>query len=238
MKKFEDILKDINEMTIDNLPDVSITEEQKNNARRKLFKSIEELKNRNKDLDINVSPTGVLEIVDSLGDRSEDYLNGVKYGRVLREVALKAVHEEVLSEYTNIKGEAFVINANGTTNIGWGSGGALYFKIYLTDNKLITYSFTEFYKIIDKVVVDIKDVIGAGKYKGNIYYIEYGEKEIYIGYTLEETKVAIDNIIRILEQRGVKNNSQSKIVKENTIKTIYILLVIIFMAIYWYFSMI
>lgn len=98
MKDYKKILEEMKNMTIDDLPPINITDEQKNRARKKMFKSIEDLKERNRELNINISETEVIEISEYLGEETEDCLNGVKYGRVLREIALKSVTDQVKSK--------------------------------------------------------------------------------------------------------------------------------------------
>lgn len=231
MKDYNKVLDEINNITIENVPKLIVTDEQKNKVRKNLFKAVDALKERNKDLDINVSEEDVLNIKNALGEKSEDYLNGVKHGRVLRDVTLKAVRDEVISKYGEVEYETFATNAYGTTNLGWMAGGALYFKIFLTKDKLITYSFSEFYKVVDKVEVSIKKIKGAGLYEDNIYYIEYADKMIYLGYTLEKTKIELDNIMKALENKGIENYSYDKRKNGKILTIIYIVSVIIFMTV-------
>ncbi|MGL5353463.1 MAG: hypothetical protein ACRDA5_09065 [Clostridium sp.] len=231
MKDYNKVLEEINNITIENVPKLIVTDEQKNKVRKNLFKSIESLKERNKELNINISEEGIMDIKNALGEKAEDYLNGVKHGRVLRDVTLKAVRDEVISKYGEVEHETFATNAYGTTNIGFMAGGALYFKIFITKEKLITYSFSEFYKVVDKVEVKIKNIKGAGLYEDNIYYIEYADKIIYLGYTLEKTKVELDNIMETLENKGIENNSYNKKRNGKMITIIYIVIVIILMTV-------
>lgn len=230
MKDFEKILEEINKMTIDDLPDIDITEEQKDTAKKRIFKSVEALKKRNKELSINISKQEVLEISDYLGEKCEDYLNGVKHGRVLREVALKACNLEVINKYEEIVTEVFTINGNGNgNNIGWMVGGILYFKIYITLDKLIIYSFNEFYKVLNKVEINLDEVKGAGRYKTKMYYIEYEDKVIYLGYTLEETKIKLDEMMDIFKRNGVKDEGEKKSKRTKNIITGCILVYIAIM---------
>lgn len=230
MKDYNKVLEEINNITIENVPKLIVTDEQKNKVRKNLFKSIDALKERNRELDINISEDEIIHIKNVLGEKSEDYLNGVKYGRVLRDVTLKAVRDEVLNKYGEIEQETFATNAYGTTNIGWMAGGALYFKIFITKDKLITYSFSEFYKVVDKVEINIKNIKGAGLYEDNIFYIEYADKIIYLGYTLEKTKIELENIMETLEKKGVENDSYNKKRNGKLLTIIYIVSVIIFMT--------
>ncbi|MGL5087399.1 MAG: hypothetical protein ACRC68_17060, partial [Clostridium sp.] len=123
MKDYKKILEDFNNMTIDDLPDVNITEQQKEKARKKFFNAIDSLKKVNGDLNIDITKEEVLELKNALGSRSEDYLNGVKHGRVLREVALNATRDEVINKHGEIIKEVFANNTNGTTSVGWMHGG-------------------------------------------------------------------------------------------------------------------
>lgn len=205
MKDYEKILEDFNNMTIDDLPDVNITDEQKEKARKKLFKAIDSLKKVNGDLNIDITKEEVIDLKNALGSRSEDYLNGVKHGRVLREVALNATREDVINKHGEILKEVFANNTYGTTSLGWMHGGILYFKIYATKDLLITYSFNEFYKVVNKRVSKFKDIECAGTHVDKKYYIEYHDTTIYLEYTLEKTKKDLDELMLLISQKGVKD---------------------------------
>lgn len=110
-------------------------------------------------------------------------------------------------------------------------GGAVYSKIYITKDKLITYSFNRFYKVLNKVEVKLKDVEGAGLYEDEMYYIEYKDKITYLGYTLEKTKNDLEKIMDILKANGVLNESEKKKRKEKNI-TIILILILIFIMIF------
>ncbi|MGL5353461.1 MAG: hypothetical protein ACRDA5_09055 [Clostridium sp.] len=203
MKDYEKILEDFNKMTIDDLPDVDITDEQKEKARKRLFKAIDSLKKVNGDLNIDITKEEVLDLKNALGSRSEDYLNGVKHGRVLREVALNATRDDVINKYGEIIKEVFANNTYGTTSVGWMHGGILYFKIYATKDALITYSFNEFYKVVNKRETKFMDIECAGTHVDKKYYIEYLDTTIYLAYTLEKTKSDLDELMVFLSQNGV-----------------------------------
>lgn len=225
--EFESVLREINNISIDNLPDINITEEQKAKARKRLFKSIDKLKERNHMLKINVSDEEVLKISNELGVESEEYLKGVKHGAVLREVTLKAINDDVKKNYGEIVSEVFTTNAMDMSNVIWLAEGTVYFKIFITKEKIITYSFTKFFKVIDRSESDIKAVLGAGLCEYKKYYIEYGEKIIYLTYTSEDTKNEIEKIIDILKNNGVENHNERKIKKIKIINIIAIIFVIV-----------
>lgn len=229
MKDYKKILEDFSNMTIDDLPDVNITDEQKAKARKKLFEAIDSLKERNSNLNIDITQAEVLDLSNALGSRSEDYLNGVKHGRVLREVTLKATRDEVLSKYGDILSEVFANNTSGTTDLGWMSGGILYLKIYITKDKLIYYGFNEFYKVVNKYEANIKDIEGAGVHTAEKYYIECADKTIYLGYTLEKTKEDLDKMIEILKRKGIENKGASRAKRNKRVIIIGVLIYVVIM---------
>lgn len=208
MKDFDEVLEEINNITIDELPNINITYNQKNKVRNKLFKIIDELKKRNNKFSINISEADILDISNGLGDDLDKYLDGVKHGRLLREVSLKSVNDEITCKYKEILGETFVKNAYiyQESMTGWKYEETMYYKIYITKDTIIVYEFTESYKIIEKLEVRIKDIKSSGLYKDNKYNIEFSNRIIYLAYTQSNVKNELEDIINILQSTGAKNN--------------------------------
>lgn len=235
MKDFNAILEEINNITIDDLPNISITDKQKNKAKNELFKIIKDLKERNNKFNINISESEIIDISNGLGDDLDKYLDGIKHGRLLREVALKAVNDEVISKHKEISSEVFVNNGYiyKESMTGWKYEETMYYKIYITKENLIVYGFTELYKIVDKIEVNIKDIKSAGLYKDNKYYIEFSNRIIYLGYTSTKTRDELDKITNILQDNGVKNNGLAINKKIKMITIICVTLYAIVMGILW-----
>ncbi|MGL5087392.1 MAG: hypothetical protein ACRC68_17025 [Clostridium sp.] len=208
MKDFDEVLEKINNITIDELPNISITEIQKNKARDKIFTIIKELKERNNKFSINICNAEIIDISNGLGDDLDKYLDGVKHGRLLRAVALKSVNNEVVNKYKEIVGEAFAKNGYiyKESMTGWKHDETMYYKIYITKDTLIVYGFTETYKIVDKIEVSIKDIKSAGLYKENKYHIEFSNRIIYLAHTQTKVKRELEELINILQSSGTKNN--------------------------------
>ncbi|MGL5085265.1 MAG: hypothetical protein ACRC68_06035, partial [Clostridium sp.] len=101
--------------------------------------------------------------------------------------------------------EVFANNTNGTTSVGWMHGGILYLKIYATKEALITYSFNEFYKVVNKREARFSDIDCAGTHEDNKYYIEYYDTTIYLAYTLEKTKYDLDELMLFLHEQGISD---------------------------------
>lgn len=238
MKDFNTVLEEINNITIDELPNISITDKQKNKARNELFGIIKELKERNNKFNISISETEILNISNGLGDELDKYLDGVKHGRLLREVALKAINNEVISKYKEIEKEAFINNGYSykESMTGWKYEEIMYYKMYITKDTLIVYGLTELYKIVEKIEVSIKDIKSAGLYKDNKYHIEFSNKIIYLGHTSTKGKNELENIINIIKNSGTKNNGLAIDKKIKIITIICLTLYAIVMAMLWGFN--
>lgn len=207
MNNFNAVLEAINNLTIDDLPNISITDNQKNKAKNDLFQTIKELKERNNKFNINISEAEILNISNVLGDDLDKYLDGIKHGRLLREIVLKLVNDEVISKYKEIISKAFLKNSYiyKESMTGAKDEETMYYKIYMTKDTLIVYGFTESYKIEDKIEVRIKDIKSAGLYKDNKYYIEFSNRIIYLENMKTTVNGELDEIITILQSRGTKN---------------------------------
>ncbi|MEG0295620.1 MAG: hypothetical protein RR620_02805 [Clostridium sp.] len=233
MKGFEKRLEEINNLKIEDLPDVKLSDSDKERAKNRLFKSIEDLKRRNRDMNINITDAEVLTIKSSLGEASDKYANGVEHGFILREVAIKAADKEVYEKYGEITHEVLATNAYATSNLGWMANGAIAYKLYLTDNKLVKYSFSEFYEVIDKKEYKIEDIKFIGSDEDGTYYIEFKNKVVtYIGFTTSEMMLGIDKLMSLLIEKGVAKKENKLITKDRVITAIYIITVIVFMSLF------
>lgn len=234
MRNNKDVLKEVSNINSENLAHEQVAENQNNVLKNELLKVIDGLKERNDELNISISEEEIIDISNSLGDKLDENLDGVKYGRLLREITLRAVDVEVKNKYTEILGEAFTTNSFkfGKTkpNVGMLVGSALYYKIYTTKDTLIMYSFTDIYKVLNKIEVSIKDIKSAGFYEDKIYCIEFNDRVAYLGYEIEETKKDLDKIISIIEANGITNDKLSKDRKANLY--LYIAAIILFILIF------
>lgn len=226
----DNVIDEIKNMTINDLPDIKLSDADKEKAKKKLFSSIEALKDRNKELNIDITLDEVLDIKDSLGNVGDKNANGVKYGHVIREVALQAADNEVYKSNTVIQ-EVLANNAYATSNLGWMEGGAIAFKIYLTKTKLIIYSFTEFYKLIEKKEYNLSEIKGIIHHEDGSYSIQYvAGGEISLSFTTAKTQSDLDSLIKELLNLGVKEITKGLFSKENIITFIYIIIILVIMT--------
>ncbi|MGL4772682.1 MAG: hypothetical protein ACRC2K_03865 [Clostridium sp.] len=147
------------------LPDVELSPEQKERAKNRINSYIARLKNSNPELNIDSTPSTLSEIENELGEKSEKVRHGVHGANVLKELVLKAVDEEVALSHNKILYSCFLLGFYQEAMVGYipvFSETPYYYKIYVTKDKLIIYSFDWFFKILKKKSFSLNQIYKVG----------------------------------------------------------------------------
>lgn len=159
MSKEKDYLDMIEEFDENNLPDIDINSEELKRVKGKVFSIIEKLKNSNKSLDFNITLDEALKLKERLGDNAEKAIYGVESAKLMRAIML-----ETIKENEGLKDEDIVDELLRDINAHyWWRGGAVCYKLFLTKDKLIIYSFDSHYKIFSNYKIRLYEIIEAGK---------------------------------------------------------------------------
>jgi hypothetical protein len=157
--------KDLIDVNESNLPNVSLSKEQKNRIKKSLYKNIKRFTENNFGLKVDTSLENIIRIEEKLGDKKDDVIHGVKHARVLKELALEAARKDCpLKDEEIISQKFFQIgtgmeNKDSTLSIFY---SVFYCQIYISKDYFISYSFDNFYRLQYRRIIPIKYINSVG----------------------------------------------------------------------------
>ncbi|MGG5460411.1 hypothetical protein [Clostridium sp. B9] len=184
MKKFE--LIDIDE---DNLPNVELSHEQKNKLKSVLKNNIKPyLSKNNNPIDINLKSSNILKTVDNLGDQSEEILNYIKGGKILRDLVVPALDADCPIPKEDILYKALFyipVDYCFKSELLLHSNTVFAQRIYITKNELFIYNLDNYFRLIDKTILPIKYIKSA--------FIDKTYKTNYLPLSKNTLTITLDN---------------------------------------------
>ncbi|MGL5353097.1 MAG: hypothetical protein ACRDA5_07210 [Clostridium sp.] len=165
-------------------------------------------------LNWSVTEEEVDSIVNKLGKDSEEIKYGVRHYKVLMELVCNKIDEELKLDENEIKCKSIALGgvAFTTANIA-SSGGAVYYRIIVTNTRIYSYSFDYFFKLVGKFDYDISEIKeikfaeagqdGIVPYEG--YEIEFKDGRYVILYSINKFSIKqLDNLKDVLVEHGAK----------------------------------
>lgn len=220
---------EIESFTEADLYEEQLTTKEIMKLKKDMFKTINLIKNLNKELNIDIDLEDSLKIRKELGKENEVIEYGVKNAKLLKKIVLDAIDKEVKDKGVKIIDEVFVptqIAISGRVDTVMLHGCPYFYKMYLTNNRLIVYSLSDKYKVLKKRVIKFDELNSIGKavksnkwwskglsvyantYSGNQSYIEPQDRStMYLNHT--DTKYKEDTLRfldKLSEVGGVKIN--------------------------------
>lgn len=157
--------KDLIDIDENNLPDISLSEEQINRIKKSLYKNIKRFTENNYELKIDTSIKNIKRIEDTLGDKKDDVIHGVKHALVLKELALEASHKDCPLKDEEILCQKFfqigagMENKDATLSVFY---SVFYCQIYISKDYLISYSFDNFFRLQYRRIIPMKYIKSVG----------------------------------------------------------------------------
>lgn len=246
---------EIENFTEEDLYDITLSNKEIMKLKKDMTKTIKLIKNLNKELNIDIDLEDALKIRKELGEENEVIEYGVKNSKLLKKIVLDAIDKEVKSKGIEIIDEVFVptqIAIPGRVDTIMLHGCPYFYKMYLTNNRLIVYSLSDKYQVIKKRVFKFGELNSIGKavkskkwwgkglsvyantYDGNQSFIEPQDRStMYLNHTdvkyKEDTLRFLDKLSEI---GGVKVNKDLRMDITDYIGMIgYTLLFFLFMGI-------
>ncbi|MGL4570433.1 MAG: hypothetical protein ACRCVJ_05165 [Clostridium sp.] len=231
----KDYFDKIEEFDEADLPNVEMNVEEVKRVKESVIKIVKSLKDRNKNLDFNITLEGALKLKNELGNNADKAIYGTKCALLMRSIMLKTIEEEEGLKKEDIVDELFR-NVHAPT---WWWGAAVCYKLFLTKEKLIIYSFDSHYKVFSNYKVSIGEVIEAGR-AGKEKCIMDEDEQIIV---LKDTKIVLspdyggskDDLLRFMESlrnMGVNDVDRSGFPWQDFLmKFLWILVVIVILYI-------
>lgn len=224
---------DIIEIDEKALPNVELSHNQKERLKNTLRATIKPyLENKKDNVNVDLSLQNLIKITDNLGDETDEVLNYVKGGKLLRDLVLEA-----LDKYLPIKKEDLVYKTLLYTlkdysfkvaSIGF-SNTAVAHRIYVTKDELFFYNLDSYFRVIDITKIPInyiktafisdKSIRDFMEFSRNTLFIEFNKlgrndlsipsKIILIGADGHNTPDLVA-FLDILKSLGVKNFRKTK----------------------------
>jgi len=166
-----DDLIDIDEKS---LPNVTLTEEQKDKLRKSFRKSLKRFNENNFIIPIDSSPENIKRIEDNLGTNKDDIIHGVKHARVLKELSLEAAIKDCqINDDSIVLKKFFQMGAGMEAKDATPSllTGVFYCYIIVSKDLFISYSFDNHFRFLSKRTIPIKEIESVGlssDYKNNL----------------------------------------------------------------------
>lgn len=157
--------KDLIDIDENNLPDISLSDEQINRIKKSLYKNIKRFTENNHELKIDTSLENIKKVEDKLGDKKDDVIHGVKHARVLKELALEAARKDCPLKDEEILCQKFfrvgtgMENRDATLSI---FHSVFYCQIYISRDYLISYSFDNFFRLQHRRAIPMKYIKSVG----------------------------------------------------------------------------
>lgn len=179
MTKFD--LIDIDESK---LPDVTLSDNQKNSIKKKMKLNLKRFIEGNLNLDIDTSDENILKIEENLGDKKNQTLHSIKYANVLKEIVLAAIEKDC--PFTNEE-----ILYKGFLHLGGGSefenlpavwtNNPFYCQVYLTNKELLIYTLDNYFRLVAKRQLPIQDIEGVAVTDKDSDGLKYSHKNLILG---------------------------------------------------------
>ncbi|MDU1538027.1 MAG: hypothetical protein E6902_00275 [Paeniclostridium sordellii] len=228
---------EIEEYTEDDLFEDGLDKNQKEKIKKRMSMLLEELKEANSKFNINISLSEVLKIKKYLGESGDISEHGIKNSNVLKYIILKVIDKDMESLKNEIVDELFVpsfISMPGVNTSYINHGASYFFKLYLTKDKLIYYGITENFKIVNKKIIEVKEVKSIGKAienrrwskglawgvnttSGYMSFIETNDKNIiYLNHLKNKYRKSVIRFLSSLERiTGIKAVKKSPLTYED-----------------------
>lgn len=242
MKKFD--LIDIDETA---LPDVNLSEDQKNSIRTKMKLNFNRFIEGNSSLSIDTSYENISRIEEELGETKNETLHSIKYANVLKELVLEAIEKDCPFKDDEILHKQFLYLGAGSEydNIPavW-TNTPFYCQVYITNKTLLVYTLDNYFRLIIKRELPISDINSVGltykdcdglKLSNENLIIKINSKKYpdFFGYYLldknPKDSSKLEKIKDLLISLGVKNYKQKKI---SGAAISYILFYIVFIVLF------
>ncbi|WP_066870565.1 hypothetical protein [Clostridium mediterraneense] len=231
MKKDDSFLDKIEDFSKIDLPDVEISDLEKEKIKMNARKVLDGLKERNKEMNFTITEEEVLKIKRNLISIGKENINGVKDAGVMKEIVEKTMVEELANKKIE---RSLRVNVRP---MGYYYGSVAYYYLYLTADELIYYGFDFNYLLLNKETISIKDIQSAGlassdgddkediiPYYENI--IELKDKSIAMIIHNREKQKELEKFLEAIRDKGVNDYDREKLAKTNKIG--YIILWIMF----------
>lgn len=244
---------EIEEFTEDDLFEEGLDDKKKENIKNRMNTLLKELKEANDEFNIDISLNDMLRIKNAMGKQGDEYEHGIRNANVLKYIILKVIDKDIGYLKDELIDELFVpsfISLPGVNTSYINYGAIYFFKMYLIKDKLIYYGISERFKIVNRKVIDIKNIKTIGKCvknkkwsnglsygidtcSGYISFIEVDNGDIiYLNHLKNKYK---DSTVRFLENleeiTGIKAIDEASLTKSDIFvlgaqKTIVVLLLV------------
>lgn len=222
MKKDDNFLNKIEDFSKIDLPDVEISDLEKEKIKMNARKVLESLKDRNKEMNFTITEEEVLKIKSNLISIGKENINGVKDAGVMKEIVEKTMEEELTGKEIE---RSLRVNVRP---MGYYYGSVVYYYLYLTADELIYYGFDFNYLLLNKETISIKDIKTAGlansegddkedciPYYENI--IELKDKSIAMLIHSREKQREVEKFLGAIREKGINDYDREKLVKINKV---------------------
>lgn len=222
MKKDDNFLDKIEDFSKIDLPDVEISELEKEKIKMNARNVLDSLKERNKKMNFTITEEEVLRIKRNLISIGKENINGIKDAGVMKEIVEKTMADELVDKKIE---KSLKVNVRP---MGYYYGSVAYYYLYLTADELIYYGFDFNYLLINKETISIKYIKSAGlassegedkedyiPYYENI--IELKDKTITMIIHNREKQKEVEKFLEAIRDKGVNDYDREKLAKTNKI---------------------
>lgn len=186
MKKFD--LIDINE---DYLPDVNLSDDQKKKL-KKIFKDLIKpyLSLNHNPIKIDLSTSKVSNVTNELGNESDDVLNYVKGGKILRNLVIEALDKDCPLKDEEILYKTLLYIP---VDYSFKSVGILYsdsvfsHRIYVTQKEIFMYNLDNYFRVINTTKLPINSIKSA--------FINNGTKSDFMPFSCNTLTLDLNNSV-------------------------------------------
>lgn len=187
MKKFD--LIDINEAI---LPDVELSDEQKKKIKNILNNLIKPYLSLDKNpINVDLSSPNLYKVSTKLSDSSEEILNHVKGGKILRDLVLEALDKECPIKENDILYKTLLYIP---VDYSFKTVGVLYsnsifsHRIYVTKNEMFIYNLDNYFRVVNTTKLSLKYIQSA--------FISKYDKKNYIPFSCNTLIINLDKSIQ------------------------------------------
>ncbi|WP_143316625.1 hypothetical protein [Clostridium sp. HBUAS56017] len=206
--------KDLIDVDERSLPNVFLSDNQKNRIKKSLYKNIKRFTENNYGLKIDNSLENIKRMEEKLGSKKDDVIHGVKHARVLKELALEAARKDCPLKDEEILCQKFfqigtgMENRDATLSIFY---SVFYCQIYISKDYFISYSFDNFFRLQHRRIIPIKYIqsVGISKLDKNRLKLSRDNLIIDIDYWSNEnvtTYYLIGTMLDMIEVRNLLMN--------------------------------
>lgn len=115
--------------------------------------------------------------------------------------------------------------ASTVNNAGWLAGASVVYKIKFENEILQVEGIGKNKNVIYSKKIDVRDIKYVGQESEDIYYIDSKGKKINM-HTVEQNKNNVEELINILKEYGIKDNSQILKTRKRIMLGIYSLVIV------------